>query len=174
MPRAASDRLVLGIGNPDRGDDAVGPEVVRRLRGALPKDVVVAIAAGEFAGILTRLERAEVAYLVDACTSGAAAGSVLRFDVAAEPLPSDAFAMTTHGFGLAEAIELARALGQLPPHCIVFAVEGASFEPGAPLTPAVAEAVEEVAARLSIELGGQSCVRPTQSSGCWYDDAIGH
>ena len=57
-----------------------------------------------------------------------------------------------HGFGLNEAIELARALGQLPPRCIVFAIEGEAFETGAGLSSAVAAAVREVTDRLSAEL----------------------
>ena len=31
--------LVVGIGNPDRGDDAVGPTVARRLRGRVPSGI---------------------------------------------------------------------------------------------------------------------------------------
>ena len=61
---------------------------------------------------------------------------------AATPLPRGALGMSTHGFGLAEALELARALGQLPRRCIVYAIEGASFETGAPLSPEVAAAVD--------------------------------
>ena len=68
------------------------------------------------------------------------------------PLPQGAFGVSTHGFGLHEAIELARALGQLPSHCVVYAIEGASFETGAPQSPLVAGAVVEVASRLSAEI----------------------
>ena len=49
-------------------------------------------------------------------------------------------------------MELARALAQLPPHCVVYAIEGASFETGAPLSQAVAAAVADVAARLRTEI----------------------
>lgn len=149
---APGRRLVLGIGNPDRGDDAAGPLVVRQLRGALPGDVTLAEEVGETAAILARIEGAAAAYLIDACASGASVGTVLRFDAAAGPLPQHAFSVSTHGLGLAEAIELARALRQLPPLCIVYAIEADSFEPGAPLTPAVAKAVAEVAQRLRAEI----------------------
>ncbi len=149
-------RVVLGIGNPDRGDDAAGPAVVRRLRGTLPSDVTLAEEVGETARVLAQLESATAVYIIDACASGAAAGSVLRFDAAAQPLPQQTFAMSTHGIGLAEAIELARALNQLPPRCIVYAIEGASFETGAPLTPAVADAAAEVARRLCDEIAQAS------------------
>jgi hydrogenase maturation protease len=77
---------------------------------------------------------------------------VWRFDVGTGPLPQCAFTVSTHGFGLGEAIELARALGSLPPHCVVYAIEGATFEAGAPLSPPVAAAVGDVARRLLAEI----------------------
>jgi hydrogenase maturation protease len=152
MPGASNRRIVIGVGNPDRGDDAVGRAVARRLLGALPADVEIVEAEGEATALMARLDGAEEAYLVDACASGAAAGTVRRFDVGAGPLPQDAFGVSTHGFGLAEAIELARALGQLPRRCIVYAVEGASFEIGAALSGPVAVAVADVADRLRAEI----------------------
>jgi len=154
MPRERGRRVLLGIGNPDRGDDAAGSAVVQSLRGALPDDVELAHENGEAATLLARLQGTSAAYLVDACASGARAGTVQRFDAAAAPLPQDALCLSTHGLGLAEAIELARTLGQLPPRCVVYAIEGTSFEPGAPLTPAVADAVADVARRLMAEIVG--------------------
>jgi hydrogenase maturation protease len=155
MTHAPHRRVVLGIGNPDRGDDGAGPAVVRRLRGLLTDETELVEENGEAAALLARLEGAEAAFLVDACASGAPAGSVLRFDAAAAPLPQHTFGLSTHGLGLAEAIELARALRQLPPSCIVYAIEGACFESGAPLTPAVSDAVTEVAQRLYADVAAQ-------------------
>jgi hydrogenase maturation protease len=144
--------LVLGVGNPDRGDDAAGRAVARALVGALPAGIEVAEVGGEATDLLMRFEGAAAAFLVDACASGAAAGTVHRFDVSQNPLPQSAFGVSTHGFGLNEAIELARALGQLPPRCVVYAIDAAGFATGAPLSPAVAAAVVEVASRLRTEL----------------------
>jgi hydrogenase maturation protease len=143
---------VLGIGNPERGDDGAGRAVARRLREVLPDDVTVAEADGEAADLVARLAGAQVAFLVDACVSGAPAGTVRRIDAGREPLDPEAFAVSSHGLGPAQAVELARALGSLPPTCVVYAIEGESFDPGAPLSPAVAEAVERVAKRLRAEL----------------------
>ena len=151
MPGRCS-RIVLGIGNPDRGDDAAGPAVARLLDGTLAADIEVAEHGGEAAALLGRLDGVNEAYLVDACASGASAGTVLRFDAASAPLPLGLFGLSTHSFGLAEAIELGRALGQLPRHCIVYAIEGGAFEAGEPLSPPVEAAVAEVARRLRAEI----------------------
>ncbi len=149
-------RIVLGIGNPDRGDDAAGPEVARLLKSILPSDVEIAEHGGEAAALLGRLEGVAEAYLVDACASGAPAGAVQRFDAAAAPLPQGLFGLSTHAFGLAEAIVLGRALGQLPRHCIVYAIEAGSFDAGAPLSPQVKVAVADVARRLGAEIVGEA------------------
>ena len=60
--------------------------------------------------------------------------------------------MSSHGLGLHQAIELARALGQLPGRCVVYAIEGASFEAGAPLSPAVAAGAVEATERVRAEI----------------------
>jgi hydrogenase maturation protease len=155
MPHDPHRLIVLGIGNPNRGDDGAGPAVVRRLRGPMFDEAELIEEHGEAAALLARLEGRAAAFLIDACASGAPAGSVHRFDAAAAPLPQHAFTLSTHGLGLAEAIELARALRQLPQRCIVYAIEGACFEAGAPLTPAVADAVADVAQRLCADVAGQ-------------------
>lgn len=148
-------RIVLGIGNPDRGDDAAGPAVARLLKGTLTADIEVAEHGGEAAALLGRLDGAAQAYLVDACVSGAPTGTVQRFDAATTPLPQRVFGLSSHSFGLAEAIELGRALGQLPPHCIVYAIEGGGFEAGEPLSPPVQAAVADVASRIRAEIMGE-------------------
>lgn len=145
--------LVLGLGNPDRGDDGAGRAAARVLRPLLLEDVEVTEADGEMTDLLGRLEQADVAFVIDACLSGAPVGTLHRFDVSKAPLPEGAFTVSSHGLGLHQAIELARALGQLPGRCIVYAIEGASFEAGAPLSPAVAagavEAIERVRAEIA-------------------------
>ncbi len=146
--------VVIGIGNPDRGDDAVGRRVAQRLAGTVPPEVEILEHDGEATSLLACMEGAAAAWLIDACVSGKPAGTVQRFDVTATPLPQDAFNLSTHGFGLAEAIELARALDQLPPRCVVYAVEAGSVVAGAPLSPAVSAAVDAVGARLRAEITG--------------------
>ncbi|MBX5454505.1 MAG: hydrogenase maturation protease [Acidobacteriia bacterium] len=143
---------VIGIGNPDRGDDAAGRRVAALLRGTLPAKIAIVEHDGEATALLACLDGVEAAFLVDACASGAPAGTVRRFDVTAAPLPQRIFPFSTHGLGLAEAVELARALGALPKHCIVYAVEGASFAAGAPLSAPVRTAVATIAERIRAEI----------------------
>jgi hydrogenase maturation protease len=147
--------IVIGIGNPHRGDDVAGRSVARLLRPMLPDDVKVAEHDGEATDLVTCLDGVDTAFLVDACASGGSVGTVYRFDAAAAPLPSGGLGLSTHGFGFAEGIELARALGQFPRRCIVYAIEGGCFEMGAALSPQVRASVADVARRLCAEIVGQ-------------------
>ena len=142
------DILVIGIGNPDRGDDAIGLAVARELQRLAPPGATVIEQRGDAADLVDRLAGAAAAILIDAAVSDAAPGTFRRIDVQRDALPATWFAGSTHGLGLATALELARALGSLPANCVVYAVEGASFEHGAALSegaraaiPAVAEAI---------------------------------
>ena len=55
---------------------------------------------------------------------------------------------STHAFGVADAVELARALGRLPGRLDVYAIEGASFTAGDSLSPEVERAVDDLATAL--------------------------
>lgn len=107
---------------------------------------------GEPIELIEACEGAQAAWLVDAVCSGARPGTLHRFDVGERALPSGLFRVSTHRFGLADALELARALGRLPPRVTVYGIEGSRFAPGEPLSPAVAAAAERLAGALSTEL----------------------
>ena len=105
---------IIGLGNALRGDDAVGLVVARRVRELLPGADVLELS-GEPAELLDALgDGVEHVVLVDAVTSGAPPGTVHRLDASEAALAVDASSALTHGLGLAETIELGRALGRLP------------------------------------------------------------
>ena len=141
---------VIGIGNEYRGDDAAGLAVARSL--ADTDDVVVLELPGEGSEIIEALERFDRAFLVDASRSDSEPGRIREFDVSTEPLPVRFFNYSTHAFGLAEAIEVARALGRLPSTVRVFGIEGQSFAAGAELSAAVRESIHQVEQRIRVLL----------------------
>ena len=153
--------VVIGIGNIERGDDGAGRQVARILKHMLGDKALVVELDGEAGAILERLEGAATAYLVDACMSKAPPGTVHRIDATVGELPLASSDLSTHGFGLASAVELARTLGQLPAQTVVFAIEAETFEPGAPLTKPVADATVIVAERIRQEIEGEpECTKP--------------
>jgi hydrogenase maturation protease len=135
---------VIGLGNRWRRDDAAGLAVARQLRPVAPAGVEVLEREGEPASLINAWDGAAAVWLVDALEPGASPGAVRRFDAAAAPLPVARFATSTHILGLADALELARALGRLPAYAVVYGIEAASSEAGGGLSPPVAEAVSTV------------------------------
>lgn len=102
--------------------------------------------------ILNAWEGADLAIVVDAAASGAPAGTVHRLDVDDAPLTRDLARCSSHGVGLAEAIELGKALGRLPTRLVVYAIEAKNFETGAPLSSEVAAAASDVVRRIEAEI----------------------
>jgi hydrogenase maturation protease len=136
--------LVVGIGNPDRGDDGAGPAVVRCVAGlGLPG--VEALTVGVPLALVELLQdRPECPALVvvDATRPGPDPGRVRVLTLGADPLtglgPAPA---SSHGLGVTEALELARALSVLPPLVTVVGIEAGSVGAGEPLSAAVRAAV---------------------------------
>jgi len=137
--------VVIGIGNRVCGDDGAGPEVARLVGERAGPAVRVLELDGEPSGLLEAWEAADLAVVIDASASGAEAGTVRRFDAAREPLPAGVGGSSTHALGLADAIELGRALGRLPRRLTVYGIEGRDFVAGTAPGPAVREAIEAVA-----------------------------
>lgn len=137
---------IIGVGNPDRGDDGVGPAVVRQLRAQALTGMRVSELSGEATELLQAWQGADEAIVIDAVAADYPAGTILRFDVSARPIPLPFPSASTHGLGVAEAIELARALGSLPPQLIIIGIVGQDYTLGAGLSPEVAQAAREVAA----------------------------
>lgn len=128
---------ILGVGHPFRRDDGVGPWVAAQLavRG-WPADS----HPGEGAGLMDAWDGCAAVVLVDALQSGAAPGTIHRFDAHHETLPAGLFRASSHLFGVAEAVEMARVLGRLPPILLIYGIEGGDFTAGEGLTPPVAAA----------------------------------
>jgi hydrogenase maturation protease len=147
-----SRRVVIGVGNAYRGDDAVGLAVAERARGTVPRDVVVLECEQEPTRLVDAWDGADVAVVVDACSGGAGPGAVHRYDAGEGPLPAQVFRSSTHAFGVGDAVELSRALGRLPARLVVYGVEGSSFAAGAGLSKPVATAVDGVVEAIARDL----------------------
>lgn len=137
--------LIQCIGNRLGRDDGAGPAVADRLRQpGLPARTEIREHWGEGTELMREWERAERVILVDAASSGAAPGTIHRFDARTQAIPKGFCCYSTHRFGVAEAVELARALGRLPGEIRLYAIEGMDFGNGEGLSPAVAEAVDNL------------------------------
>ncbi|MFZ0800591.1 MAG: hydrogenase maturation protease [Terriglobales bacterium] len=137
---------IIGCGNPDRGDDAAGVLVARRLR---MLGIEAEEQSGESVSLMAAWQGCETVIVVDALCSNHAPGEVTIWDACANPLPKAALQCSTHAFGLYEAVELARALNRLPDRLSIYGIEGKQFAPGARPSPEVEKAVEAVARQIA-------------------------
>jgi hydrogenase maturation protease len=142
--------LIIGIGNEYRRDDGVGLRVARELRGRLPAITILELS-GEGAALMDAWRDAGKVLLIDAVQTGAAAGTIFRLDAKARHIPSEFFHYSTHAFGVAEAIGLARTLKQLPPRVLVYGIEGADFAAGTGLSPKVEASAARVTEQIARE-----------------------
>lgn len=149
--------LVLGLGNRYRRDDGVGLVVAERLRARVPPAVEVAAVSGEATTLMSRWQGYQRVYLVDAVRSAAAAGTLHRIEAHRAALPGALFQSSSHAFGLVQAVELGRVLGELPAELVIYGVEGQDFAAGTGLSPGVGAAAERLVERLLVELEVDAC-----------------
>ncbi len=149
------DCLLIGVGAQYRSDDTLGLLVARRLENLRHPGWDIVEHHGEGAGLMELWEGYRRVIAVDAAQSGTSpSGTLHEFDAVAAPLPSDFLHYSSHLFGLAEAVELARTLSDLPERFQVFAIEGENFSHGEEMTPAVVEAMERLLKKLEKEVAG--------------------
>ncbi len=149
---------IIGIGQDAAGDDGIGIAVARRLSSiGVPDGVEVIERADPSAIIVQLIDGAERVILIDAIVDNASAGGrVLQIDPA-QADASNGQPLSTHGIGLLEAIDLARALDEAAmPRRI--AIVGITIERPtryrAELSESVAAAISpaaELALRLAVE-----------------------
>ncbi len=148
--------MVIGLGSPDRGDDAVGTAVAERVREVVGDDIEV-LTREDPTALVHTWEGCHVVVLVDAMISGIAAGTVnvRRAGTGDAPLPTHAFAAAgrggSHAFGVAGAVELSRALGTLPEHVALVGIEASTLTHG-PMSPQVTASIDDAVAAVCAEL----------------------
>lgn len=142
--------LIIGLGNPDRGDDAAGILVARLLS---ERGIEAIQHRGAILDLLDMWETASCTVIVDAVVSSGVPGTVHIWDVLVDELRETMFCSSTHAFGLVDAIELARALNRLPRRLTIYGIEAAQFVAGAPpsveVLAGVERAVEQIVSRLA-------------------------
>lgn len=146
--------LILGLGNPLRRDDGIGPRVIEELKAReLPEGVRALDGGTGGLDILHLIEGWENVVAVDAADVDGgreqiAPGEYVRFTPDQAQLGESAQTFSFHHAGLAEVLALARALDRPLPAIVIFGVqpkdvgwgEGLSSEVEAGL-PALVDAV---------------------------------
>ena len=147
-----ANTLVIGLGSDLRGDDGVGLVIARRLHDQVPLGIEVIEHLGDGLSLIPAWHGWESVIIVDAAKSGAAPGTIHRFDALSAPLQTQLSITTFHAFGLAEAIELAQQLDQLPESLVIYGIEGKSFDLGTNLSAEIEQALDLAVERILNEI----------------------
>jgi hydrogenase maturation protease len=145
--------LVIGVGNEFRGDDGAGLIAAQLIRDFALPGITILEQNGEGSALMAAWEGANDVIVIDAVQSGAVPGTIHRIEVSNQAVPAQLFnSFSSHAFGVAEAVEMARLLGKLPQRLLLWGIEGEQFEIGIGLSTAVAQAVDTAVQQIQQEL----------------------
>lgn len=142
--------VVIGVGNPYRRDDGVGPGVISLLRVRQLPGVELAESDGELGMLIDLWAGARLAVVVDAVrTRPCRPGRIHRLSAHHPSMAGATAATSSHRVELSAAVRLAKVLDRMPRRLLLFAVEVCDTGCGVGLTPAVAAAAETIAGEVA-------------------------
>lgn len=147
---------ILGIGSPS-GDDQAGWLTVDALlaSGVLAgREVVIEKLDRPGVNLIRSLENASWGILADAMQGNGQLGQIIRFDQ--KDWLGYCHGLSSHGFGVLDALLLARELGSLPLRLDLYGIEIGSANPGA----APGEEIQDAARRLAQHIAAEMDCSP--------------
>jgi hydrogenase maturation protease len=146
--------LILGVGNPLYGDDAVGVVAVQELqkRSDLPPHVTVVDGGTEGIGLIPLMESYRRVILVDAVPMGEPPATIRRFTWEEARLIGHERTLSLHQSDLTDALLLAEALNCLPRTLVIYGVQPHNIGWDQPLSPEVQHALPGLVATLIDEV----------------------
>ncbi len=140
--------LVLGVGNPLRRDDGIGPAVIRKLserkeESCILSDTDIVDGGTDGLGLIEYFKKYKRVILVDAVEMGKPSGSIKIFTPDEAVFYGGTDSLSTHGFGIPELINLARKLDILP-ELTVIGIQPETTQYGMELSRAVSSCIEKV------------------------------
>ena len=144
--------LVIGVGNPFRRDDGIGPAVAAEVARRSLAGVRVLLCSDDPVEMLAAWTDTELAVVVDAAVGeDSVPGRIRRWTPDVRP---PCAAVSSHGLDVPSTYALGRSLGRIPRRLLVLAVDAADVRPGLGLSPAVAAVVPDVVGVVVSEITG--------------------
>lgn len=141
---------ILGIGSPSGDDQAGWLTVDALLAGGVEPGIELEKLDRPGASLIPLLENTAWVIVVDAMQGEGQAGRIRRFDQT--DWPGYRRGLSSHGFGVLDALLLAQELGGLPPRLDLYGIEIGTAMPGDAPGKAVREAARQLARRIAAEL----------------------
>ena len=148
------DTLIVGLGNPLRGDDGIGTRVIQMLVAeTLPGGVEVVEGGTQGLGLVSLMEGWRRVILVDAANVGQPPGGFVRFTPQEARLLGGDQHISIHNAGLRDALLLAETLDLLPDEIVIYGMQPANIDWDSSLSPEVEATMPELVKAILDELG---------------------
>ncbi len=139
---------IVGCGNPVRGDDGVGPRLIRYLwELGVPPNINLVDGGTSGIDVIFHIKDSKKVIFIDACFSGEKPGTIYKVPAdEIKELPSNEEA-NLHSIKWFHAIALANHIleNEIPKDIEVFLIEGKNFEIGEELSKEVEESMKNLA-----------------------------
>ncbi|MEN8005878.1 MAG: hydrogenase maturation protease [Candidatus Krumholzibacteriota bacterium] len=144
---------IFAVGNSFFGDDGVGAAVLERIRreDVFPGADLIDVHTDALA-LLDHLSRGEMNVVVDAAEMGLEPGAAIGFRPSEVRLKINSDHLSMHGFGLAEAFDLAAQLDRMPDDVLIVGVEPERVQINQGLSAVVSDAVPRVISIIQAEV----------------------
>lgn len=146
------ETLILGVGNPLRRDDGIGSKVIRLLkqnrankksRYKLSADIDLLDGGSDGLGLIEYLKEYKKVIIIDAVEMKLAPGTIRVFTPREAVMTIKTDSLSTHGFGIAELIKLAKEL-DINPELIIVGVQPEDVSFGEKLSYSVASVLDKL------------------------------
>jgi len=140
----AKKTLILGVGNPFRRDDGIGPAVIQRLQAENCLEGIDLLDGGtDGFSLLEYIKGYKHVLVIDAVDMGMTPGEMRMFSPDEAKLTIQTDALSTHGFGLAEVLGLMETLG-IENNLQIIGIQVKDMRLGEGMSPEVSAKIEDI------------------------------
>jgi hydrogenase maturation protease len=151
------DTLIVGLGNPLRGDDGIGTRAIQMLATeALPKSVELVEGGTQGLGLIGLIQGWRRVILVDAANVGRPPGGFVRFTPQEARLLGADQHISVHNAGLRDALLLAETLDLLPDEIVIYGMQPEHLDWDDGLSPQIEAAMPRLVRAILGELGAKT------------------
>jgi hydrogenase maturation protease len=135
--------LIIGVGNPWRLDDGIGPKIIAELNKQPHANFDLRDGGTDALALIDEIEKYTSVIIIDAVNMNAPAGTVRVFTPEQAKIQISSDALTTHGFGLAEMLVMLEKLA-IKTKIKIIGIQPQSIDFGEKLSTVIADQIKSI------------------------------